>query len=183
MLYVRECITDTRNNSRNKFLIEVGDNMKKILLSLILFVMIICLVLSTKVYAAGSIADDGDSFIQLGKEKYNENKPIDEGELQNTSEEIYNLLFTIAVVLAFGVGLVIGIQFITGSVDEKAKIKETLVPYIIGCIVIFSAFTIWKIVIEVGNSMEGQSGTSSNNTAMIMEDKNLKENNMFLTFS
>lgn len=158
--------------------------MKRIVLSLILFIMIICICFPNKAYAAGSIADDGDSFIQLGKEKYNENKPLDEGALKNTSGEIYNLLFTIAVVLAFGVGLVIGIQFITGSVDEKAKIKETLVPYVVGCIVIFSAFTIWKIVIEVGNTMEGQSGTSgnTNNTAMIDSEK-LKENNMFLTFS
>lgn len=128
--------------------------MKKVVLSFILVVMIILVFFSTKSYATGNIASDGDSFIGLGKNEYAANKPIDEGELQITSNEIYNLLFTIAVVIAFGVGLVIGIQFITGSVDEKAKIKETLVPYVVGCIVVFSAFTIWKLVIELGNTVE-----------------------------
>jgi len=47
--------------------------------------------------------------------------------------------------------MIIGIQFIIGSVDEKAKIKETLVPYVIGVFIIFSAFGIWKIVMSIGN--------------------------------
>ena len=50
--------------------------------------------------------------------------------------------------------MIIGIQFIVGSVDEKAKIKETLVPYVIGVFIIFSAFGIWKIVMSIGNSFE-----------------------------
>ena len=132
--------------------------MRKIILNTII-IMILLLSLSTSVYANESIAEEitggGDSFIDLGKGAYANNKPLDEGALQITSREIYNVLFVIAAVLAIGVGLVIGIQFITGSVDEKAKIKETLLPYIIGCIVIFSAFTIWKIVMEIGNDVEG----------------------------
>ena len=138
--------------------------MKKVIISLIMFIMIIFVCVSSEIYATWDITSDGDSFISIGKQGYENNKPLDEGALQITSKEIYNLLFTIAVVLAFGVGLVIGIQFITGSVDEKAKIKETLVPYVVGCIVIFSAFTIWKIVMELGNSVEG---TATSNTASI----------------
>ena len=49
--------------------------------------------------------------------------------------------------------MVIGIQFIVASVDEKAKIKETLVPYIVGVFIIFSAFTVWKIAIGIGNKV------------------------------
>lgn len=155
--------------------------MKKIMLSLIIFMMIIFICCPNKAYAAGSITDDGDSFIKIGKDAYANNKPLDEGALKITSGEVYNVLFTIAVVLAFGIGLVIGIQFIVGSVDEKAKIKETLVPYVIGCIVIFSAFTIWKIVVELGTSVENT--TSTNNTAIVQKQEPLRENNKFLTFS
>lgn len=129
--------------------------MKKIVLSLIIILIAMLLFYSNQVYATETIIGGGEDFIELGKEKYSENKPLDEGALQITSKEIYNVLFAIAAVLAIAVGLIIGIQFITGSVDDKAKIKETLVPYIVGCVVIFSAFTIWKIVIEVGNNAEG----------------------------
>ena len=33
--------------------------------------------------------------------------------------------------------------------EEKVKVKETLIPYVAGCIIIFGAFTIWKVVVEV----------------------------------
>lgn len=36
-----------------------------------------------------------------------------------------------------------------GSVEQKAKVKDSLLPYIIGCIVIFGAFGIWKIVLTI----------------------------------
>ena len=39
------------------------------------------------------------------------------------------------------------------SVEEKANIKEVLVPYVVGCIVIFGAFAIWKLIVTIlGNS-------------------------------
>ena len=92
---------------------------------------------------------------------------LDQEKLKSTSETIYNILFAIALVLAVGVGLVIGIQFIFGSVEEQAKVKETLVPYIIGVVIIFSAFTIWKIAVEIGNDVAPtpEASGSSNHTS------------------
>ena len=37
----------------------------------------------------------------------------------------------------------------TQSVEEQAKVKETLIIYAVGCIVTFGAFGIWKMVIEI----------------------------------
>ena len=34
-------------------------------------------------------------------------------------------------------------------INERAKVKEVLIPYIAGCIVIFGAFTIWKIIVTI----------------------------------
>ena len=36
-----------------------------------------------------------------------------------------------------------------GSVEQKAKVKDSLVPYIVGCTVIFGAFGIWKLVVTI----------------------------------
>ena len=41
-----------------------------------------------------------------------------------------------------------GIKFIIGSLEEKAEIKAMLIPYVVGCIVVFGAFGIWKLVME-----------------------------------
>lgn len=51
------------------------------------------------------------------------------------------------------------------SAEDKAKVKEALIPYIVGCIVIFGAFTIWSIAVNMGQSITsggtGGSGGSS----------------------
>lgn len=133
---------------------------KKIIFFLIMLVL--CTYLSsTNVYATGldKVISDGDKFLT----QRDKNSVIDEQALSNTSNTVYNILFTIAVVLAFGVGMIIGIQFIVASVDEKAKIKETLVPYIVGVFIIFSAFTVWKIAVDIGNEVTTTSGTTGPN--------------------
>lgn len=62
----------------------------------------------------------------------------------------------------FCVGTIIGIQFMLASAEDKAKVKEALVPYVVGCFVIFGAFTIWSTVVNIGQdivSTEGPIGT------------------------
>lgn len=96
---------------------------------------------------ASDIITGADEFIQSGVE--DENSTIDDSDLKNMSDLLYNALLVIAIVIAVVVGLVIGMQFMAGSVAQKAKIKETLIPYIAGCIVIFGAFGIWKLVVGI----------------------------------
>lgn len=51
-----------------------------------------------------------------------------------------------AVVIA----MILGIQFMVASASEKAKVKEAIIPFVVGCIVVFGAFTIWKIAVNIG---------------------------------
>lgn len=120
----------------------------KTIFSIIVLIGIIS-TLTSNVYAF-SISDiftGADEFIQSGIK--DPNPTIDDTNLENMSDLLYNTLLVIAIVVAVIVGLVIGIQFMTGSVAQKAKVKETLIPYIAGCIVIFGAFGIWKLVVEI----------------------------------
>ena len=65
------------------------------------------------------------------------------------SDVLYNILLAIAIVAAVIMGLFIGIRFMTGSIEQKAKIKETLIVYIAGCVIAFGAFGIWRLVINI----------------------------------
>ena len=40
-----------------------------------------------------------------------------------------------------------------GSIEEKANIKESLIPFVIGCIVVFGAFGIWRIFVSLGSKL------------------------------
>ena len=96
------------------------------------------------------VISGGDSFINAGK---GGSAQIDKGSLQNASSSIYNILLICGVIIAVLIGSIMGIKFMIGSVEEKAEIKAALVPFVIGCIVVFGAFGIWKIVVTVGNNL------------------------------
>ena len=127
--------------------------MKKNIFYKIIFIIIalICINLTitprTNAFSIGDIFDGADDFIQSGVE--DTNVTIEDSDLKPMSDLLYNTLLVIAIVVTVIVGMVIGIQFMTGSVEQKAKVKETLIPYIAGCIVIFGAFGIWKLVVEI----------------------------------
>ncbi len=87
-------------------------------------------------------------FLDIGKTQ----TQVDQGELKNISNLIFNLLLAFAIVSAVIVGMILGIQFMTSGIEEKAQIKEKLLPYAISCFVIFGAFGIWKIAVTVLSS-------------------------------
>lgn len=122
--------------------------MLKKFIIIILMAFIVVTFIPNMIYAMDNIIGSGDNFIKAAN-----GTVIDENAMHGTSNYIFNILFAIAVVLAVAIGMVIGIQFMMGSADEKAKIKETLVPYVVGVFIVFSAFTIWKIAINIGNDI------------------------------
>ena len=76
------------------------------------------------------------------------NITINSTELNKPSSEIYNILTSFGMIIAVVVGIVLGIKYMIAGADEKAEVKETLLPYIIGCVVTFGAFGIWRILIN-----------------------------------
>lgn len=118
----------------------------KLILTLLMTFCIFSLMIP-KTYALGDIISSANNFIEDGKNE--KNVGLDEGVIQDLSNTVYNILFILGIVIAVIWGLVIAIKFITGSVEEKAEVKKTLIPYVAGCVVLFGAFTIWKIVVTI----------------------------------
>ena len=55
----------------------------------------------------------------------------------------------IGVILSVLMGAIIGIKIMWGSIEQQTKAKEALMPYVIGCVVIFGAFGIWKLAVTI----------------------------------
>lgn len=75
------------------------------------------------------------------------NSSIDTNSMNTSSSIMYNMLLAIGVCVSVIIVVILGIKYMTSTVDGKAEMKETLIPYIVGCVVMFGAFTIWKIVV------------------------------------
>ena len=122
--------------------------MKKKILVIILTILIILLEMQNVLADTSfdKLVSDGDAFLQEG---IGEDSPIDNVSLKETSNFMYNTLLVIGVAVAIIWGGVLGIKFIIGGLEEKAEVKKALIIYIIGCIIIFGAFGIWRVVIRL----------------------------------
>ena len=113
----------------------------------IISVFIIVSVFPVKVFS--SWVDDADNFLESAGNSIT----VDKDQLTSASDEIYNTLTSIGMIVAVIVGMILGITYMmTGAVD-KAKVKESIMPYLLGCIVIFGAYLIGKLVINVMNGV------------------------------
>ena len=100
---------------------------------------------------AEDITGGAKNFIQAGSKEEN---PLNVDNIKNVSDVVYNILLTVGIIVAVIMGLIIGMKYMTGSVSQKAETKELLTPYIVGCVIIFGAFAIWKIVVELLNQTQ-----------------------------
>lgn len=118
---------------------------KRVFLILIIFILMICSTHIVQATTISNIMQGADNFITNGSSS----SVIANDKLKDASDIIYNTLLIVGTVIAVIVGAILGIQFITGSVEQKAKVKDSLIPFIVGCVVIFGAFGIWKLVITI----------------------------------
>ena len=96
--------------------------------------------------SVSGIVDGGTNFIKDGE---SQESPITTDKTQELTNDLYNILLFASMVIAIIIGLILGMQFITGSVEQKANVKDAIVPYIVGCVIIFGAFGIWKLVVTI----------------------------------
>lgn len=92
-----------------------------------------------------------NGFLALGNSS--DSKIIDADRLQSVSNFVSGILLAIAIAVTLISAIVMAIKFFVESVDDKAKIKESMTPWIIGILVSFGAFGIWEITINIFNKL------------------------------
>ena len=92
------------------------------------------------------IISGADSFISA---RDKDADTISTDDMKDISDGIYNVLLTIGIIIAILIASILGIQFMIATAEDKAKIKESIIPFIVGCIVVFGAFAIWRAIVIV----------------------------------
>ena len=125
--------------------------MKKVI-SIILLLVIVLTTMTQISYATtlSGMMSQSDDFIKAAN-----SEKIEEAKLQDLSGTIYNILLVIAIIASVIVGIVLGVQFILASGAEgKADVKQAMLPYFVGMVVVFGSFGIWKVVVLILNSTQ-----------------------------
>ena len=126
--------------------------MKKLskILSIILFVTIIMTMFTTIVRAGEDSTGTVDTLFSGGS--------ADTTSITGVGANIVSIITTIGIIVAVVVLLVLGIKYMMGSASEKAEYKKTMIPYLIGALLIFGASAIAKAVIAVSESITTTTG-------------------------
>ena len=74
-------------------------------------------------------------------------------KIAETGGGIMGILQTIGMVLAIIVLIVLGIKYMMGSAEEKAEYKKTMIPYLVGAILIFAASALAGVVVNFAQSI------------------------------
>ena len=122
---------------------------KKVLIrNIIISLIFICIVFapSMRYATVGEIVGGAQDFLNNG-EAHDDN--LNQETLKNASNIIYNVFLAVGIVVAVIVASILGIQFMIASAEDKAEVKKALVPFVIGCIVVFGAFGIWKVALGI----------------------------------
>ncbi len=121
--------------------------MKKIKSFFIIVIMLLSLPLfPIRCEAAGALEDLGgvDNLINYGQVK--------EGSYSSFASKVGVFLTIIQVIgsiISVIILIILGLKYMMGSAEEKAQYKKTLVPYLIGAILIFATTNILSIVYNV----------------------------------
>ena len=121
---------------------------KKLLINIMVIFIILFNLFIPDAYAGPlqDIMNRAEGFVNNGE---NGGNVINNDALKEGSNTLYNVLLVIGIAVAFIWGIVLGIQFVTGSLGEKADVKKNLIVYVIGCIIIFGAFGIWRLLLQL----------------------------------
>ena len=125
----------------------------KLILS-ILIVFIIILLPSHKVIAAGE-GDDLLTKIQSDMDNFSSqanNETIDTSEITGNFTGLAQILTMIGAGIMVAVTTYMGIKYLTSGPEAQAKLKTQLIGVVVSGIVIFGAYFIWKIVVQIAST-------------------------------
>lgn len=76
-------------------------------------------------------------------------------DVMDIGNQIIGIITTVGVVVAVVILLILGIKYMMGSASEKAEYKKTMIPYIVGAVLIFGASAITKVVVALASGIGG----------------------------
>lgn len=95
--------------------------------------------------------------------KYKGSGEANVGGIENLGNQIITIISTVGSIASVIVLIVLGVKYMMGSAEEKAEYKKTLMPYVIGAVLVFAASAIASIIFGFAGTLSGGTSTSTSN--------------------
>jgi len=114
------------------------------IMSIVLVVAMLMLTFSNVVMGASGVLD-----------KLNPDYDRDDAGITNLGQTLISYISIAAIVIAVIVLTILGIKYMVGSASEKAEYKKTMIPYLIGAVLVFGAGAIAQVIVQMTSSITG----------------------------
>lgn len=118
---------------------ELAKNKKIIIFGFIILIMLGIQLIPNYTYATIEADDYKPGAIQT----------TDVSHVKKIANPIIGAIKTIGIVVAVIALGIIGIKYMTASVNEKAEYKKTMIPYLIGAILVVAITQLLSVVIKI----------------------------------
>ena len=119
----------------------------KVISTLLLAIMLVASIATTVLAAV-----DLNTTIN-NVEKQNLNGNADQ-QITKVGGNIVNIIQIVGIVIAVIVLLVIGIKYMIGSASEKAEYKKTMIPYVVGAVLVFAGTSLVKVIYSLATAVK-----------------------------
>lgn len=107
-------------------------------LSILMMIAILTMTIVAPVFANGSQVDVNSITVTYG----------DSTSMKNLAGKILGFIRNIAIVGGVVIIAILGVKYMMGSLEEKAEYKKSMIPLIVGIVVVMSATTIAKLLFD-----------------------------------
>lgn len=129
-------------------------NNKKMLIKIIFILMAIYVVISNiymvEATTLTEMEKQANDFINKGKEQAS-NSGIEPGDIAKNFVGIGQILTMVGAGVLVAVTTYMGIKYLTSGPEAQAKLKIQLIGIVVSGMVIFGAYTIWSIVVDIAS--------------------------------
>lgn len=77
-----------------------------------------------------------------------------DSQITKVGGNIVNIIQIVGIVIAVIVLLVIGIKYMIGSASEKAEYKKTMIPYVVGAVLVFAGTSLVKVIYSLATAVK-----------------------------
>lgn len=120
----------------------------KLLMAVILIYVLISAFSNVKALTLQEMEDKANNFINAGAANQN----INYTNVTKEFSDLGQILTMIGAGVMVGVTTYMGIKYLTAGPEAQAKLKVQLIGVVVSGMVIFGAYYIWKIVIQIAST-------------------------------
>lgn len=113
------------------------------ILTFIATLLIVIAMCSNVVFAASKL-DPNDVVGKMENSSGNANT----NQITNLGGNILNILQIVGIVVGAIILVVLGLKYMMGSLEEKAEYKKSMIPLIVGIVVVMGATTIANLLVN-----------------------------------